>query len=75
MRATCAFKFGRMAAPQERPALIENVLTLGTLVSDEKLATLGGFSDQPLMPWWNAFGFDGSQNYSLEGQWMRPAET
>jgi hypothetical protein len=54
-------------------SLDRNALTLGTVVSDE-----AGDAARLLRPafdtLWNAFGFDGSGNYSPEGQWMRPAE-
>ena len=54
--------------------LDRNSLILGTAVCDE-VGDIARLLRPAFDAMWNAFGFNGSENYSPDGDWQRPPET
>jgi hypothetical protein len=54
--------------------LDRDAITLGTAVSEDQAGDVAQLLRPAFDTLWNAFGFDGSRNYTAEGQWTPPPE-
>ena len=54
--------------------LDRDAITLGMTVSEDQAGDVAQLLRPAFDTLWNAFGFDGSRNYTAEGQWTPPPE-